>query len=708
MAGNAVIGALRVVLGADTAALETGLKGAQSKVASFGSSFGAIAATVAAAATAMGGGLALAIKSSINQFDDLSKTSQKIGVPVEQLTALRHAADLSDVSSESLTKGLGKLARSVVDAAQGSTTAVDAYKALGLSFKDSNGQVKQVGDLLPEIADRFANMKDGSVKTALAMQIFGKAGADLIPLLNGGSAGLREMTDEAKAMGLVIGGDTARTAEAFNDNMTRLSRVFTGVVRQVTANVLPALAQLSQFMIDSAKNSGFLATATNVLTTAFNGIARTAIVVYDNLGLVVKIGAVFIAANIGAAAISAGIAFVKFAAAIRATGLAMAAFDAIRAISSRGLLLIAGIAALALGQFDNLKDALTGLYEKVKALVPDNVAATVTELMKLTGLDLSGLTKDLNDWKNSPFKPGGGLDPNLIDKTKNALQSFIASKEKAIAGFRAEAGALRKSTMEQEKAKIVAEALAVAQANHITVTEAMRAKIEETAASFAKWNLAANYGAQVFEQTRTPAEQFAATMERLNLAFENGQRDPETYTRAVAQAQDKLVSANVHAQNLGSSLESAFDKALDGGMKLGDILKSLIVDLAKMEAKSAFKRLLYGNAGQGGSSNGILGGLFSMLPKFATGGSIMPGGSGGVDSQLVAFWKSPQEQVNIGTPGQMSGSGGGTTITQHFHNTFSGMTGTDRQWSEARMTQIAAQAKQAAVAEIRSGPARKG
>lgn len=671
MAGNAVIGALRVVLGADTAALETGLKSAQSSVGRFGSSFGAIAATVAAAAVAMGGGMALAVRSSINHFDDLSKTSQKIGVPVEQLAALRHAAELSDVSSESLTKGLGKLARSVVDAAQGSSTAVEAYRALGISFKDSNGQIKAVGDLLPQIADRFANMKDGSAKTALAMQIFGKAGADLIPLLNGGSAGLKEMTDEAKALGLVISADTGRTAEAFNDNMTRLGRVMTGVANQVAANILPALAQLSQFMIDGAKNSGFLEAATTALTTAFNVVARAAIVVYDNLGLVVKLGAIFIAANIGAAAIAGGIAFVKMAAAIRATALVMAAFDAIRGISMRGILLIAGIVALAAGAFDGFGEKIKSIGDKIANMLPDEVGKTVTELMKMTGLDLSGLTKDLNDWKNSPFKPGGGLDPSLIDKTKNALQSFLDSKMKGIAAFQAEAAAMRESTVEQEKAKIVAEGLAIAKANHITVTDALKLKLQETAAAFAQWNLAATYGKQVFEQTRTPAEQFAATMEQLNLAFQNGQLDPETYARGVAQAQDKLVSANVHAQNLGSALETAFDKALNGGAKLGDILKSLIVDLAKMEAKAAFKTMLYGNAGAGGGFSGVLSSLFGGAR--AAGGPVASGKSYIVGENGPEMFQ-PAGAGRIVSNKDMAGTGGGSPFVYNDNRTFNDVT----------------------------------
>lgn len=683
MAGNAVIGALRVVLGADTAELETGLKRAQSQVSGFGSGFAKVAVAVAAAAATIAGSMAVAIKSSINDLDRMTKSAQKIGVPVEELVALRHAGDLAGVSMEGLEKGIARLARNTVEAGQGLSTPIRAFEALGIGIHNSEGKIKSVGDLLPELAEKFSQMPDGPVKTALAMQLLGRAGADLIPLLNAGAGGLKEMMDEARALGLVFSTETGQQAELFNDNLTRLHRVITGVITQVTANVLPALARFSQFMIDGAKNSGFLQAATAVLTTAFNGIARAAIVVYDNIGLVVKIGALFVAAKMGAAAISVGLAFVKLSVATRTLGLTMAAFNVIRGISMRGILLMAGIAALAAGAFDGFGAKIKEIGASIAAMLPEGAGEQASELFKSMGLNLEGLTADLESWKGVAGKDGGGLfNPDIINNTKNALQSFIDGKEKHIAVMQAEAAVMGQSSLEMERAKIVAEALAVAKTNNIPVTAALRQKIEELAASTSKWNLIASYGKQVFEQTRTPLEQYRAEIERLNIAFENGARDPETYARAVAQAQDRMVQANPHAQNLGNSLESAFDRAIESGAKLGDVLKSLIQDFIKMEARTAFKSLLYGNTGYGGSSSGILASLIGgfgkilggggavsgmdmefKLPGFATGGSFKIGGSGPSDSKLVQFFGTPGEMVNVSKPGQ-AGYAGGTQRIQ--------------------------------------------
>lgn len=88
MAGQATIGALRIVLGADTAALDKGLKDSQSSIANFGIAAAHAFAAVAAAAVAVGAALGVAMKNTIDDMDKLSKSSQRLGVPIEQLSSL--------------------------------------------------------------------------------------------------------------------------------------------------------------------------------------------------------------------------------------------------------------------------------------------------------------------------------------------------------------------------------------------------------------------------------------------------------------------------------------------------------------------------------------------------------------------------------------------------------------------------------------------
>lgn len=629
MAGNSIIGALRVIIGADTASLETGLKVARGELAQFGASaakFGAIAAAAFATATA---GVGVAVKGAIDHADKLGKMAQSIGIPVEELSALEHAADLSGVSLDVLVKAVGKLGKSMTDAASKPTSeAANAFRALGVSVVGSDGKLKSTSAVLAQVAEKFAGLRDGAGKTALAMAIFGKAGADLIPLLNSGQAGLAGMILEARQLGLTITTDTAKAAEAFNDNLTRLDKVKDGIIVKLTAQMLPALEMFSQRMIDGAKESGGLNSIVTALAKVFEWFGRGVLLVVDNFRPLLKIAAAFAAGQIVTAAVTAIVAFVRLARAIQAAGLMMAAFEAIRGITLKGILLMAGVVALATGHFDKMVEVLGSIAGKINAAVPSEVAEGFKKIVQALGFDLSALSAELtnfSDKNKAAGKAQNELNTALFGGL-NAVDQFINGKNKQIAALAAEAGAYNKSTLEADKAKIVAEGLAVAKANNIPVTEKLVASLNALGASYADANLKGNYLRQVFEQTRTPLEAYRTEIERLNLAFNNGKSDPDTYARAVAQAQDRLVQANIAAQALGQSLETAFGRALDGGMKFQQILRSLISDFTKALANAAFRQFLYGDAGRGGSSSGLLGALFGGFGGFrAAGGPVMPG-----------------------------------------------------------------------------------
>lgn len=254
MAGNAIIGALRVVLGLDSAQFETGLKGAQSKLSAFGKAAAIAGAVAGAAAAVAGSAVAVAVKKSLDSFDELSKTAQKTGVPIEALGRLKYAGELADVSLEQLSTGMRKLSVNMLQTAKGAGgPAAEAFKQLGISVADSNGRLRNGEAVLQDVAAKFATMNDGATKTALAVQIFGKSGAELIPLLNSGADGLKEMGAEAEKLGLIIDQKTGSAAEQFNDNLTRMHAALAGVTTQVSAGIAPALADLSDGLVAAAK-----------------------------------------------------------------------------------------------------------------------------------------------------------------------------------------------------------------------------------------------------------------------------------------------------------------------------------------------------------------------------------------------------------------------------------------------------------------------
>lgn len=286
-AGNATIGALRVSLGLDSAQFDTGLKAAQGKLSSFGKIAGLGLAGLATAAAGAAVAVGAMVKSQLNAADELGKTAQKVGTSVEALSRLKYAADLSDVSLEGLGNGLKKLSVNMADVASGGgDKAANAFRALGISVTDSNGKLKSSDVVLTEVAGKFGTMEDGATKTALAVALFGKSGADLIPLLNSGADGLAAMAAESDALGVTIDTKTAKAAEAFNDNLTRLGKVGTGLTTQLAAGLAPALADISAGFVESAKGGDLMKGVGIVLAGVLKGLATAGLALAGVFGLV--------------------------------------------------------------------------------------------------------------------------------------------------------------------------------------------------------------------------------------------------------------------------------------------------------------------------------------------------------------------------------------------------------------------------------------
>lgn len=222
--------------------------------------FGVVKGSLAAiGVSASVGAFAAFVKSGIDAADELNKLSQKVGVTVESLSALQYAAKLSDLSNEQLASSLARLAKSASEASTGTGDAADTFRAIGVAVKDAQGNLRGTEELLLDVADRLSKMEDSAQKTAIAMKLFGKSGAELIPFLNQGKAGIEALRKEAERLGIIVSTETARAAEEFNDNMTRLAASSEKTKIALVEGLLPALLRVSERMAEAARNGeGFL------------------------------------------------------------------------------------------------------------------------------------------------------------------------------------------------------------------------------------------------------------------------------------------------------------------------------------------------------------------------------------------------------------------------------------------------------------------
>ena len=203
-------------------------------------------------------GLTAMVKSAINTGDALDEMSQRVGVSVETLSVWKPAAEQSGVSGESFEKGLRKLSTTMLEAATGSEDAARGFSAVGVEFKNQDGTLRATDQVLLDLAERFKAMPDGAEKTALAVQLFGKSGAELIPFLNQGRDGINELAAEMQALGVQMSSETAAQAGNFNDALDKLKLATTSIGNQIIASLLPALNDMAGGMVESAKQGGTL------------------------------------------------------------------------------------------------------------------------------------------------------------------------------------------------------------------------------------------------------------------------------------------------------------------------------------------------------------------------------------------------------------------------------------------------------------------
>jgi hypothetical protein len=275
----ATIGKLAVQITADTAGLSSGLANAGRQTDDFQNRLGGLTnklKILGPAAIAAGGAFAIGmVKSVANTADELAKLSARTGIAVEDLSRLQYAAGLSGVSNQTLTTSIERLSRGMADAANGTGEAGKAFEAMGLSVKNQDGTLKSQNQMLSEIAEKMSQYGDGTEKTALMMQIFGRSGAQLIPMMNNGAKGLKDMADESDRLGNTISTETARAAEQFNDNLTRMSTALGGIARTMAGPVIQALADFTNGLFEAHKQGSGLV---NMLHNGFRRLTQAKII----------------------------------------------------------------------------------------------------------------------------------------------------------------------------------------------------------------------------------------------------------------------------------------------------------------------------------------------------------------------------------------------------------------------------------------------
>lgn len=192
------------------------------------------------------GGLMAMTKQAATYGDEIAKASKKTGMATEDISRLRYAAERSGVGFGGLESALARMARSASEAAGGAEMYSEAYDRLGVSVTDANGELKGGEQLFREVAEGLKNVDNATERAALAQEIFGRSGAQLLPLLNEGEAGIKKLGDRAEELGMVLSGKAAKDSERFNDALEDLKDTGTTIAMTLGQTLMPTIAEIAE------------------------------------------------------------------------------------------------------------------------------------------------------------------------------------------------------------------------------------------------------------------------------------------------------------------------------------------------------------------------------------------------------------------------------------------------------------------------------
>jgi hypothetical protein len=183
------------------------------------------------------------IADTIKLGDEMGALAEQTGIGIVALQELKFAADQSDVEFDQLTNGLKFLSKNSLAAADGNEEMRKKFKKLGVPLKNANGQLKTSEELLLDLADAFQEIPEAQ-RGARAMEVLGKSGATLVPLLNRGKEGIKTLREEAQRLGGIINEDDARRLGDLDNAFKKIKQQGKGLLQVFGLALLPFLEDI--------------------------------------------------------------------------------------------------------------------------------------------------------------------------------------------------------------------------------------------------------------------------------------------------------------------------------------------------------------------------------------------------------------------------------------------------------------------------------
>lgn len=227
--------------------------------------FAAVGAAIAG--SALVGQIKDLVTSSLDYASSLGEVSQQLGVTTKSLQEYRYAATQVGLSQEEMDASLAKLTRTMGEAAGGAKGPLAAFDKLGINIKAFVASGKDAGELIPLIAEGLKKIETPAERAATLVDLFGRSGQKLAPLLANGAKGVNELRESAQKLGIVLTDEMIQKADDAADRIAALETVMRARLAVAVANnadkILALADRLEQLAVKAQRAFEWLSKLAN-------------------------------------------------------------------------------------------------------------------------------------------------------------------------------------------------------------------------------------------------------------------------------------------------------------------------------------------------------------------------------------------------------------------------------------------------------------
>lgn len=207
--------------------------------------------------------------------DQLDETATRLGISTTGLQEWQHAARMNGV--EDLTGSLGILQRNLAGAAEGNQEAAGSFRRLGVQVRGADGQIRSMDDILVDIAEGMRGIENPTERAGMATRLFGRSGAQLVPLLSQGAEGVAQLRAEFQQLGGGASAEMVERSAELNDQLDRLDLAFFSIKARLANVLLPIFIRSAEVTTELVANFTAMADRSHVLEAAIVVLAAVAI-----------------------------------------------------------------------------------------------------------------------------------------------------------------------------------------------------------------------------------------------------------------------------------------------------------------------------------------------------------------------------------------------------------------------------------------------